>query len=49
MPAKITDKINVVGASRWNLSDVFLVTLQEYLRMGEVTKELTESTNILVT
>ena len=49
MPAKITSKINVVGDSRWNLSDIFFVTLQEYLRMGEVTKQLTEITNILVT
>ena len=48
-PAKITSKIYVVGDSRWNLSDIFFVTLQEYLRMGEVTKQLTEITNILVT
>ena len=49
MPAKITSKIIVVGASRWNLSHIFFVTLQEYLRMGESTKQLTEITNILVT
>ena len=29
--------------------NIVLVSLQEYLRMGEVTKELTEITNILVT
>ena len=49
MPAKITSKINVVGDSRWNLSDIFFVTLQEYLRMAEVNKQLTEITDILVT
>ena len=49
MPAKITSKIHMVGDSRWNLSDIFFLTLQEYLRMVEVTKELTEITDILVT
>ena len=49
MPAKITSKIDMVGDSRWNLSDIFFLTLQEYLRMVEVTKELTEITDILVT
>ena len=37
------------GDSRWNLSDIFFVTLPEYLRMGEGTKQLTEITDILVT
>ena len=49
MPTKITSKIDMVGDSRWNLSDIFFLTLQEYLRMVEVTKELTEITDILVT
>ena len=49
MPAKITSKINMFGASRWNLSYIFFVSLQENLRMGESTKQLTEITNILMT
>ena len=31
------------------ISHIFFITLQEYLRMGESTKQLTEITNILVT